>query len=85
MIYAYIFTPEVHTCIFITQVSHMFFFWFAHFSPCQTSSAAVSAQEEESFRKATEFVLLHSPQQGNLKEEAPLRCGHPDVARSQIP
>jgi len=29
-------------------------------------------QEEEAFRKATEFVLLHSPQQGNLKEEAPL-------------
>ena len=26
-------------------------------------------KEEESFRKATEFVLLHAPHQGNLHEE----------------
>lgn len=31
------------------------------------------ANEEEAFRKATEFVLLHSPQQGNLKEEVKRR------------
>eukprot|EP00434_Breviolum_minutum_P000235 symbB.v1.2.000195.t1/scaffold21.1/size436794/14 len=31
------------------------------------------ANEEESFRKATEFVLLHAPHQGNLHEEVKRR------------
>lgn len=78
----YIFTLWVlstHLYIHQTCESYLWLFRFAHISHCQTSSvcAAVSLphQEEESFRKATEFVLLHSPQQGNLKEEAPRRCG----------
>ena len=33
-------------------------------------AACVHGQEEEVFRKASEFVLLHAPQGGNLEDEA---------------
>ena len=54
----------------------MFFFVCTHFTlpeiVTKRQQVILPHQEEEAFRKATEFVLLHSPQQGNLKEEAPL-------------
>ena len=66
----------VHTYIFIIHVSHMFFSVCTHFTlpeiVTKRQQVILPHQEEEAFRKATEFVLLHSPQQGNLKEEAPL-------------
>ena len=72
----YIYILWVHTYIFIIHVSHMFFSVCTHFTlpeiVTKRQQVILPHQEEEAFRKATEFVLLHSPQQGNLKEEAPL-------------
>ena len=74
-VYIYIYTVSTHLYIHHTCESYVFLVC-THFTlpeiVTKRQQVILPHQEEEAFRKATEFVLLHSPQQGNLKEEAPL-------------